>query len=394
MRLFSAALALALLAAPAVAAPAPIMVIDSEVLLIRHGVRPPTHEPALAAAIAPNPWPTWPVPPGDLTPHGARAIGLLAAYDRQRFAADGIVAAAGCPAHVTIYADVDERTVATGQVFAAAFAPGCHLTVAHASGMSDPLFSALDAHDPGFDAEAAKAAMLAAAGGDADAIVQSHQALFAEMQAVLDPGSTAFLELPAKISAKHPNQVPKLSGPLAEGSSAAEDFLLEYLDGKPLSDVGWGRLPAAEIPVLLALHPLAYTVTARPAYIADRAAAPLAARILAGLTDGQKLTVLVGHDTNQAALAGMLGLHWSLGGYPADDPPPGGGLLFVLSHDEATGARYVTVMYQVQTIGQIRNLIPLSLQTPPALERLALPGCGNAAACPLAAFTALVKGQS
>jgi hypothetical protein len=69
-------------------------------------------------------------------------------------------------------------------------------------------------------------------------------------------------------------------------------------------------------------------------------------------------------------------------------------LLFVLSHDEATGARYVTVMYQVQTIGQIRNLIPLSLQTPPALERLALPGCGNAAACPLAAFTALVKGQS
>jgi len=385
-------LGLALLGHAAAAAPAS-MVIDSEVLLLRHGVRPPTHEPALDPAIAPAAWPSWPVAPGDLTPHGAEAIARLAAYDRQKFAADGIVPESGCPADVMIYADADERTVATGQAFADAFAPGCRLAVAHAAGATDPLFSALDAPDPGFDAKAAKAAMLAAAGGDADDVVQSHPALFQAMQAALDPGGHAFLDLPANISAKRPGQLPKLSGPLAEGASAAEDFLLEYLDGKPLADVAWGRVPPKEIPVLLALHPLAYTVTARPPYIADRAAAPLAARILAGLTGGEKLTVLVGHDTNQAELAGMLGLHWSLGGYPEDDPPPGGGLLFVLWHDRASGQHYVTVTYQAATMAQIRDLSPLSRGQPPALEPLRLPGCGDSPAatgCTLAGFRGLI----
>jgi 4-phytase/acid phosphatase len=387
------ALALALIAAPAAAAPAPTLVIDSAVLLLRHGVRPPTHEPALPTAIAPLPWPSWPAAPGDLTPHGAKAIALLAAYDRQAFAAQGLLPATGCPAGVTIYADVDERTVATGAAFAAGFAPGCRLPVVHANGPSDPLFSALDAPDPHFDAKRAKAAMQAAAGGDVAELPQVHRDLFQAMQTALDPGGQAFLDLPAKLSAKTPNQVPKLSGPLTEGASGAEDFLLEYLDGKPLSEVGWGRVSPAEIPVLLALHPLAYTITARPAAIADRGAAPLAARILAALTGGQKLTLLVGHDTNQAELGGMLGLHWSLGGYPADDPPPGGGILFMRAHDPATGRTYVTATYQVQTMDQIRNLAPLTSRTPPALQPLPIPGCGNSAAptaCPLATFAKLV----
>jgi len=393
-RALCAALALLALAMPAAAAPTPTLVIDSAVLLLRHGVRPPTHEPALPPAIAPSPWPAWPVAPGDLTPHGAAAIALLAAYDRQVFAAGGLLPASGCPAGVTIYADVDERTVATGKAFAAAFAPGCNLPVAHAQTPSDPLFSALDTPDPSFDAKRAKTAMQEAAGGDVADIPASHRALFQAMQAALDPAGQAFLNLPSKLSAKSANQLPKLSGPLAEGASAAEDFLLEYLDGKPLGDVGWGRVSPSEIPVLLALHPLAYTITARPAYIADATARPLAARILAALTGSQKFTLLVGHDTNQAELAGLLGLHWSLGGYPADDPPPGGGILFVVAHNPATGQKYVSATYQAQTMDQIRNLTPLSPKNPPSLQPLAIPGCGNnptPTACPLATFASLLK---
>jgi 4-phytase/acid phosphatase len=379
------------LAATGAARAAPL-VIDSEVLLIRHGVRPPTHEPALPPAIAPDAWPHWPVADGFLTPHGAAAIRLLASYDRSLLAAAGLVPATGCPAGAKIYADVDERTVATGQAYAAGFAPGCALPVGHAAGARDPLFSALDQPDPAFDAKAAQAAMLAPAGGDLAGVIQSHAALFGAMQTALQPGGHAFLDLPSKISAKAPGQIPKLSGPLAEGSSAAEDFLLEYLEGFEMSQVAWGRLTEPQIAALLALHPLAYTITARPAYIAGRAAAPLAARILTGLTGGQKFTLLVGHDTNQAQLAGLLNLHWSLGGYPADDPPPGGGIFFVLSHDPASHVQYVTVTYQAQTMDQIRNLKPLGPSDPPALQNLAIPSCGNstrATACTLAMFTRL-----
>ncbi len=366
----------------------PTLHVERVVLLMRHGVRPPTHEPALDPAIAPSPWPVWDVPDGYLTPHGAQAIKLLAAYDRKLFAP-----APGCPS-IAIYADVDERTVKTGEAYAEGFAPGCKIAVDHAAGATDPLFSALDDGAANFDAKTAQAAMLAAAGGDIAAPVTANAALFRQMQAVLAPGGTAFLQLPAKISVKTPGHLPKLSGPIAEGSSAAEDFLLEYLEGKPMAQVAWGRLDEAGVARLLALHPLAYTITARPAYIADFTAAPLAARILATLTapGAAQTSILVGHDTNIAELGGLLDMHWSLGGYPADDPPPGGGIIFTLLAD-AGGAQYVTATYQVQSMDQIRNLTPLSAADPPAMQALPIPGCGNSAlpaACTLAAFKALL----
>jgi 4-phytase/acid phosphatase len=368
---------------------APELVTDSAVLLMRHGVRPPTHEPPLDPAIAPSPWPSWEVPDGYLTPHGAQAIQRLAGYDRTMLASAGLLPATGCPAGVSIYADVDERTVKTGEAFAAGLAPGCNIPTFHATSAKDPLFSPLDGTAPGFDANTAKAAMLAAAGGSLSALPAANAALFQKMQNTLAPGDTRFLRLSAKISAKIPGHVPKLSGPIAEGASASEDFLLEYLDDKPMSDVAWGRASEADVAALLALHPLEYTLTARPPYIANRAAGPLARRILASLIGGEKLSVLVGHDTNIADLGGMLNLHWSLGGYPADDPPPGGGLLFFLSHDRATGEKYVSISYQVQTMDQIRHLDAAA----PASQPLAIPGCGNSTAptaCTLAGFTKLI----
>jgi len=355
--------------------------LERVVLLMRHGVRPPTHEPALSPAIAPDPWPKWEVKDGYLTPHGAAAIKLLAAYDRALFAP-----APGCPA-ISVYADVDERTVATGQAYAAGFAPGCPVTVGHASTETDPLFSPLDNGNPDFDAKTAKKAMFAAAGADS-----ADLPLLQQMQNVLAPGKTTFLHLPAKLVAKIPHHLPKLSGPIAEGASGAEDFLLEYLDDKPMADVAWGRADSQEVAALLALHPLAYTITARPAYIAHFTASPLAKRIAQDLAAGPRVQILVGHDTNLAELGGLLNLHWSLGGYPADDPPPGGGIIFSLLEDSA-GAQYVTAAYQVQTMDQIRNLTPLSPASPPATEPLPIPGCGDSTkptACTLQNFEELV----
>jgi 4-phytase/acid phosphatase len=360
--------------------------VERVVLLIRHGVRPPTHEPALSPAIAPEAWPRWDVPDGDLTAHGAAAIARLAAYNRALWAP-----AVGCPA-LDIYADVDERTLKTGAAFAAGFAPGCAVTVRHAAGARDPLFSPLD-QGAGFDAATARSQMLAAAGGSLDGFVAAHWALFAAMQAVLQPGGHAFLDLPNQLVAKPPGRPPKLAGPIAEGASAAEDFLLEYLDGKPMDEVAWGRATPARIAALLALHPLAYVITARPPMIARATAAGVAQRILADLTAGPAVSVLIGHDTNQAELAGLLNLHWHLGGYPADDPPPGGGIVFTLLV-AADGTQYVTATYQTQTMDQIRNLTPLSAAVPPATQPLPIPGCGNSparTACTLPAFTALVQ---
>ncbi len=386
-------LALAILLACTPACAQAALVTDSAVLLMRHGVRPPTHEPALDPSIAPEAWPAWDVPPGDLTPHGAQAISLVAAFDRTYFAA--LAPAGACPS-LSIYADVDERTVKTGEAYAAGFAPGCRAAIGHAETAKDKLFSGLD-EATGFDTKAARAAMLQAAGGDVAAPVAAHAALFQHMQNVLAPAGKAFLSLPANISAKAAGKAPKLTGPIAEGASAAEDFLLEYLEGKPMSEVAWGRASAADVASLLALHPLVYTITARPPAIARATAAPMARRILALLTTpAAKVNVLVGHDTNIAELGGLLNLHWSLGGYPADDPPPGGALIFIRAHDTATGQAYITAFYRVQSMAQIRNLTKLDAQTQPALEALPIPGCGDSTAptaCTLPAFTKLVDSR-
>jgi 4-phytase/acid phosphatase len=387
-RLAVAALLALTVASPAAAA----LKLERVVLLMRHGVRPPTHEPALPRAIAPEAWPTWEVADGDLTPHGAAAISLLAEYDRRLWAGQGLIPAGGCPAGVSVYADVDERTVKTGEAYAAGLAPGCSIPTGHATTGKDPLFSGLD--DPGqnFDAAAARAAMIAHAGFDIAHPQAAYPALFQKMQDVLDPGGNGLLVLPSTLTAKSHRQLPKLAGPLAEGSSGAEDFLLEYLDDKPMAQVAWGRADKADVAALLALHPLAYTVTARAPYVAQRAAGPLLARITGALETGPALTVLVGHDTNIAELGGLLNLHWSLGGYPADDPPPGGGIMFALWRDDVSGARYVTATYQVQTMDQIRKLTALDAAHPPAMQALPIPGCGDATsatACTLAQFTHL-----
>ncbi|RZM34761.1 MAG: histidine-type phosphatase, partial [Sphingomonas sp.] len=41
-------------------------------------------------------WPSWPVKPGYLTPHGAEALRRLAAHDRAALVRDRVLPAMGC----------------------------------------------------------------------------------------------------------------------------------------------------------------------------------------------------------------------------------------------------------------------------------------------------------
>ncbi|MGL4314591.1 MAG: histidine-type phosphatase, partial [Sphingomonas sp.] len=128
---------LALLACPLPAAAreaqAPPLTVDRVVVLMRHGVRPPTKDPAMPAGIATDPWPSWPVAPGWLTPHGAEAVARLAVADGVRFRALDLLPPTGCPApsYVSVYADSDQRTIATAEAWIGALAPGCGIVAAH-----------------------------------------------------------------------------------------------------------------------------------------------------------------------------------------------------------------------------------------------------------------------
>jgi 4-phytase / acid phosphatase len=73
-------------------------------------------------------------------------------------------------------------------------------------------------------------------------------------------------------------------------------------------------------------------------------------------------------------LAGLLDLHWMLPGYQADYCAPGGALVFELRQHKRSKKYLVRVFYTAQTLDQLRNLTPLTLDAPPATMQLLVPG--------------------
>ena len=83
------------------------------VVVTRHGVRPPTQTNADLAKYSDQPWPDWPVEPGDLTPHGGETVRLMGETVREAYRAQHLLPRTGCAGagQVTVWADgADQRT--------------------------------------------------------------------------------------------------------------------------------------------------------------------------------------------------------------------------------------------------------------------------------------------
>ncbi|TGD89666.1 histidine-type phosphatase [Mycolicibacterium sp. CH28] len=358
------------------------------VMLMRHGVRPPNQEPPVPASIAPEPWPAWTTRPGWLTEHGAAAIRLVATADARRFATDGLLPPNGCPAPgtVQVISDSLERTIATGDAYTSALAPGCGLGNRHQpQGVPDPLFA--EYRNSAITASAATQAVDTAIGpGGATALAQQHQQALDDITRIVCGDRSTDCGLTAMPSGTEIDpsgtRRPKLTGALAHGSVISEVLELEYAEGKPLPDVGWGRATADDIRAVGSLHSLELSIIARPRPLALANAGKIAEAIRDGLADGPPVTVLVGHDTDVANIAGLLDVHWSVPGYADDEPAPGGALVFDLVEDEL-GNRFVRSSYRAQTLDQIREL----RDAPATLVPLYPAGCATDV-CPLDTFDA------
>lgn len=380
--------------------------LERVVMLMRHGVRPPTRAPVSPEGTHDRPWPQWPVDYGELTPRGYSAIVLLAHWDRQRWTGEGLLPADRCPwvREVEIAASARSRAQDTAKAMAEGLFPACDIGVSFPAGAEDDVeFHPLDAGAVRMDPERAMAAVRAMLppGGEA-AVVAENAALLARLERALGCCSPTFCAaagdkdpacgldaLPPQFELNQAGR-PKVGQLLGTASTISQTFLLEYLEGLPMEQVAWGRLTRDEIGELLEFHRVKFLYEGRAPYVAAHAAAPLAARMLASLREGARLTVLTGHDTNIADLGGLLDLHWQVPGYPRDDPPPGGALGFALFADD-DGGRSVRAFYRAQTMDQVRELQPLGDDNAPYFEYLSIPGCD--APCRLPDFEALVESK-
>jgi 4-phytase / acid phosphatase len=371
------------------------------VYLSRHGVRSPTGKPAQYDKYSAAPWPQWDVPPGYLTPHGYTLMKLFGSYDRELLASEGLLAPKGCgdADHVTILADSDQRTRETGKALAEGMFPGCSVEV-HAlpEGSHDPLFHFLEAGAGNVDHSLAVAAISGRIGGDANNLTEAYRLQLSALDQVLggcghasaaEQKRTSLFNIPASLAPGKDDHPTELRGPLNTTSSLSENLLLEYTQGMPAADVGWGCVDGQTLRNLMQLHTAAAEFALRTPVVARMYASNLLSAILKALEQsatgkpvagapgkpGDRMLLLVGHDTNIATVAGALGLNWILDGRK-DDTPPGGSLVFEL-WSTPTGESSVRVYYTAQTLEQMRNRMPLTKDRPPARVQVFVPGCNR-----------------
>ena len=367
------------------------------VVVTRHGVRPPTVSNDQIDPYSAEPWPKWDVPPGYLTAHGRALMKLFGAYDRAQFARAGLFTPSGCAdaEHVYFWADTDERDIETGRALAEGMLPGCAVEVHSAPvGTRDALFNPVAAGVGHADLDLVAAAVSGRVGGHPEALLIAYRSELETMQQVLTAGKTvkqSLLELPVSLGPAK-GGLAEMRGPLATASTLASNFLLEYTNGMVGNDLGWGRLTESNLREMMMLHTAYTDLMWRTPRIGRTLASNLLSAVAKAMEQavagkavpgaigrpGDRMLVIVGHDANLSNIAGTLDLAWLLPGYQPNDTPPGGALVFELWRQPAGGEYSVRTYYTAQTLEQMRNSLPLTLDSPPAKATVFLPACSTA----------------
>ena len=194
--------------------------------------------------------------------------------------------------------------------------------------------------------------------------------------------------------------------PVALAADFAENFLLQYTEGMPMPEVGWGGVSREDLNDLMQMNTQYHDFILRTPYGAEVAASDLAAHIRGTILSaaagkpmpdqlgavGNRFVLLDGHDSNLTWLGGLLRLDWLLPDQTFNATPPGSALAFEL-HKGDRGEATVQVFFISQTLDQIRYLSPLTGAESPSMAPVFMPGCSGPApkfACPVQTFARVV----
>lgn len=367
-------------------------------ILSRHGIRPPLTAASSLDRYSADPWPQWEVPLGYLTPHGGEALRQMGAYLRQEYAHEGLLPAAGCPSSgaLYIYSDTDERNIMSSYTTLAGLEPGCTPaavnTIVPTPGAPDPIFSPV----PGTFKSPSPIELVA---DRREAMGRDPMNFFSLAG---NPELKEFAQVLAPDPA-HPAARPILDQPhpLTVASGMVEDILLEFLDDKPMSEVGWGRVDEPMLHRLMPLHTKQFTLDTRTPLIARTDGSNMMAHILDTLEQaarldgkpvdgafgptGTRMVYISGHDSNLCYIGGLLGVDWTAEGL-TDDTPPDSQIVFELWQNPKTKQFSLRLLYRAQTLRQLRSAAPVTRANPPIEVPLTPPGCTAGQACSFTAF--------
>ncbi len=386
--------------------------IISVIVLARHGVRTPIESETRSGAYNAQPWPAWPASPGVLTEHGVKALTLLSEYYRSRY--PSLLQHVSCEVPgIYVEANSTQRTIASANTMLGALAQGCPLKAHfYPEGQRNPLFS--PSINSSVDRQRLTDAVLGRMANHPDWFTNAFTAPLSRMHQILsdchgkdcDQTKPDFRVTFAG-NATNESASKGLENPVTVGADFAENFLLEYTEGMPMNQVGWGRVSRSDLDQLMEMNTRYHEFMLTTPYAAQMTASNLAVHIrdtiisaasgralpgrLGGLRD--QFVLLVAHDGTITSLGGLLRLDWILKDQSFNATPPGGALVFEVHRNGKTDARTVQAVFISQTLDQIRNLLPLAGTEQPTIAPIFIPGCSGQApafACSIEDFDKVV----
>ena len=399
----------------------------------RHSVRSPVAPNSTLNTFSVQPYPVFtaapPAPPaqppplGYLTVNGATLETILGGYYRLWLTNEGLLTGndSADAAFVYFHANTLERTVLTAQSFWTGMLPAAGPPNVYVVPQgSDPLFDPVGAGVALLNQGMAIAAVTGRLGGNPPALASAYAPELALTRSILfgypasetpapaaPAGTVDVTTIPFAVTAGTSGSPVDLGGLTAVGA-AVDPFVMEYADGLPASEVGWGQLAAGGVSQISRLYTLAIDLEFRTPYLVKVQSSNLASHVVRSMVQAAtgnamtgalgkpstKVIVLVASDVNIAGLAGLFNLDWILPGYQADYCAPGGALAFELRQSQGTGEYIVRASYIAQTLDQLRNRTALTLNAPPASAPVFIPGCSMRNAtfdCTLGKFVAVAK---
>lgn len=376
--------------------------IRAVVIVARHGVRTPIESETRSGIFNAQPWPAWPTPAGLLTPHGIDALKRMGEFYRQRYA----TLLRGCNS-VQVESTNVPRTIASAKAVMSVVAPSCNLQITpdltadppdiDKAKLADAINGRMAAQPQWFTHAFARPLaevhdVLATCTGCKSVPDFRTMMLATGTQApsMMQPGAITSSRAVAPRDAAKENAV-------ALGADFAENFLLQYTEGLPMDQVGWGRVSRAKLDDLMEMNTRYHDFILRTPYYAQEAAGPMAQKIsqwlsaaAAGLNipigtgrpdapagGGESLLYLSAHDANLTWLGGLLRIDWIVSDETINATPPGSALVFELVHNSKTNADTVRAFFLAQTLDQIRNLTPLTGAEKPSIAPIFIPGCSG-----------------
>ena len=415
---------LALLCGPFLAAqPADDTLLKQVIIFGRHGVRSPVLPNKALNFFSATQYPTFTDTSGNplgiavLTPNGGTIETLLGGYFRLWLIQEGLLTGNdSADANFVYFRATDTPLITdTAQAFWTGLLPAGGAPNINVVPGNDPLFNPVGAGVALMDYQMALAAVNGRLGGNPQALASAYAPELALTRSVLfnyPVNATPVPLAPAgKIdAAAEPitlatgdSTLPVSIGGLTDVIGAIDPFVMEYANGMPAAEVGWGQLTAGGVNQTFRLYDLLLDLEFRTPYLARVQSSNLASHIVRSMvqaatgnapggalgTPSTKVIALIASNTNITGLAGLFHLDWLLPSYEADVSAPSGALVFELRQSQSSGEYIVRASYVAQTMDQLRNLTQLTLDAPPASAPVFIPGCSADNAtfdCPLGIF--------